>query len=305
MTVATHTKIGIINESLNMLDHFVALDAGFFRDEGLDVELVVQSGASAGMPATENVLVTSFAAQVVEAILLYRAPYKFVLINRREPPHYVVSRPEIKTVADLKGKTICGAGTGSTNYKMMVDWLRRNGLEPGRDVKIETPTTPPSSFFNGPTPDWARPLMRAAYDATMVVPPEWEWLTQVAGYNTLVELCEEYPNRMIHGLAAHEDTLKREPELIRKVVRAHIRAAQTIQNDRETTVQIVMQRWGLSRQVAEGVYQNMHWRFISETDPKWLKEELVYHTQHLKEQHPAAQIEIPDPATLIDASFVT
>ena len=38
--MASRIKIGMVNYSINMLDHWVALDLGLYREEGLDVELV-------------------------------------------------------------------------------------------------------------------------------------------------------------------------------------------------------------------------------------------------------------------------
>ena len=299
------TKIGIVNESINMLDHFVAQDAHLYQEEGLDVELVVQLYlGSLALLDTGEMLASSSTPRVIESILLDRTPYKFVLLTRRNPPHYVVSRPEITSVAQLKGKTLWCAGPGSTNYYMTLDWLRKNGLEPGSDVRVLPQEGPEEAFFGGALPQWVRPSVMMTSDAMMVVPPLWDWLVKEAGYNTLVELTDEYADRLVHGLAVHQDTLARQPELVRKLVRAHVRSARTIREDRETTVQCIMTRWGLSQPTAEGVWENMRDHFIAETDPSLLTLELAYFKENLERSHPDAKIDLPDPATLIDPSFM-
>ena len=58
-------------------------------------------------------------------------------------------------------------------------------------------------------------------------------LNEAAGYNILVDLPEAYPGRMIHGLAGHLDTLRRQPEAVKKIVRAHIGACHTIREDKK------------------------------------------------------------------------
>jgi len=63
-------KIGLINDSVNMLDHFVALDLGLYRDEGLEVELVQQPNfrSLTGLDSGE-ILLTSATPRVVQSIL--------------------------------------------------------------------------------------------------------------------------------------------------------------------------------------------------------------------------------------------
>lgn len=306
MATATAVKIGmIVFDSINMLDHYLALDAGIYQEEGLDVELV-QDPPRGGGPSpldTGEALVTSSTPRVIEAILYHQAPYKFVLITRRDPPHPILARPEIKTVADLKGKTVWGAPEGSTTYYMLLDWLRKNGLEPGVDVQVNTLSKEQASFFAGTIPAWVRPLMTMTIDAIAAPPPEGEWLKQKVGYNWLVDLTEEYSGRMVHGLIAHENTLKERPELVRRAVRAHIRAARLIQEDQEAAVACLIRRWGLSQRVAEGIWDYLRHHFIAEIDPALLKPEFKHFAQHLLERFPDKPLRIPDPSTVVDPSF--
>jgi ABC-type nitrate/sulfonate/bicarbonate transport system substrate-binding protein len=116
--------------TLNMLDHFVALDLGLYRDEGLEVELVQQPNfRSLTELDSGEILLTSATPRVVQSILLKDARYTFVLITRKNPPHYIVTRPEIRDVAGLRNKTIWSSGPGSGNYYMTIDWLRENGRD--------------------------------------------------------------------------------------------------------------------------------------------------------------------------------
>lgn len=306
MATPTPVKIGmIVYDSINMLDHYVALDAGIYHDEGLEVQLVLDPPRGGGPSPldTGEALVSSSTPRVIEAILFHRAPYKFVLITRRDPPHPIVARPEIKTVHDLKGKTVWGAPEGATTYYMLLDWLRTNGLEPGVDVYINTLPQHQASFFGGAIPAWVRPLMGMTVDAIAAPPPEGEWLVQEVGYNWLCDLTAEYPGRMVHGLIAHEDTLRNRPELVQRAVRAHVRAARTIQGDQETTVSCLMRRWGLSSGVAEEVWESLRSHFIAEVEPSLLSLEFEHFAHHLKQRFPEANLEVPNAVTVVDPSF--
>jgi ABC-type nitrate/sulfonate/bicarbonate transport system substrate-binding protein len=299
-------KIGLINDSVNMLDHFVALDLGLYKDEGLDVELVQQPnfGSLTGLDSGE-ILLTSATPRVVQSILLKDARYKFVLITRKNPPHYIVSRPEIRDVAGLRNKTIWSSGPGSGNYYMTLDWLRENGLQPGIDVHVRHFGEDQTSFFSkAAPPSWIRGFMKMAFDGLMCVPPEREWMVELGGYHSLVDLCQRYPDRMIHGLATSEDTLKKMPDLVRSVVRAHCRASETIRTDREVTVSCIAKRWNLIDRVAEGVWATVKDCFIASTDSIWLEALFANHKRHLEETHPETRVTLPNIRELLDGSFV-
>jgi len=298
-------KIGLINDSVNMLDHFVALDLGLYKDQGLDVELVKQPnfGSLTGVDSGE-ILLTSATPRVVQSILLKDARYKFVLITRKNPPHYIVSRPEIRTVAGLRNKTIWSSGPGSGNYYMTIDWLRENGLEPGVDVHVRHFGEDQSTVFSTASPpSWIHSLMKMAFDGLMCVPPEREWLVELAGYHSLVDLCQKYPDRMIHGLATTAGTLKTMPDLVRGAVRAHCRAAEIIRNDSKVTVACIAKRWKLVDRVAERVWTSVKDCFIASTDSIWLEALFANHKRHLEHTHPERRVSNPNIKELLDGSF--
>ena len=298
-------KIGMVNFSLNMLDHHVALAKGHYQEQGLEVELVAPSGKEAIRAlASGEVAVSSYTSAVIDAILKERMPFKFVLFTRNGVPHYIVAKPEIKSVKDLRGKTVWNPGHG-TNYYMTLDWLSANGLRPGVDVKIGGHDYPAPGFF-GPRgfPGWAGPTLKGSADAVMIQVLERALLMEHFGYNSLLDLPEAFPGRMIHGLAAHVDTIKKDPDTIRRIVKAHIAATRTIKEDKKFCTELISEKWGVSQRVAEQAWVIMRTRFISEVDPKWLGPEMEYFHRHIQENEPDRIIEVPDPASLVDSSFV-
>jgi ABC-type nitrate/sulfonate/bicarbonate transport system substrate-binding protein len=298
-------KIGMVNLSLNMLDHHVALANGHYKQHGLEVELVAPSGKEAIRAlASGEITVSSYTSKVMDAILKERMPFKFVLFTRNGVPHYIVARPEIRSPKDLRGKTLWTGGQDGTNYYMTLDWLRANGLEPGVDVRLVSYDNAPSGFL-GPKglPDWARATLKGAADAMMIQVLERALLMEHFGYNSLVDLPEAYPGRMIHGLAAHVDTIQRNPDTIRRIVKGHIAAARTIKEDKNFCVTLISEKWGVSQRVAEEAWRIIRTRFISEIDPKWLMPEIEYFQRHVQEQQPGRIIDIPDTASLVDSSF--
>ncbi len=102
---------------------------------------------------------------------------------------------------------------------MTLDWLRDNGLQPGVDVKLRSHDVRDGFFSPHGLASWAVATLKGAYDAIMTGTLERALLIEETGYHSLVELAEAYLGRMVHCLAAHVDTIRKEPDLVRSVVR--------------------------------------------------------------------------------------
>jgi ABC-type nitrate/sulfonate/bicarbonate transport system substrate-binding protein len=117
---------------------WVAQDAGYFDKEGLDVKLVyIQSATTAlqAMLAGEAPIVLAGGEPPVEAALkgadsIYIGGISIV------PAVHFMSLPEIRTVQDLRGKPVGVTRFGSSTDFAMRQVLRRNGLDPAKDLSV-------------------------------------------------------------------------------------------------------------------------------------------------------------------------
>jgi ABC-type nitrate/sulfonate/bicarbonate transport system substrate-binding protein len=94
----------------------VGIVKGFFKEEGIEPVLVQMRGQVA-VPALmngETQYTMSFSP--VLASILQGAPLKFVGIVSEKPLHYLVARPEIMTINDLRGKKVGVQRIGSTDH---------------------------------------------------------------------------------------------------------------------------------------------------------------------------------------------
>lgn len=108
----------------------IAQEKGFFAQQGVEVELVVNpdpysmildfsAGKADGMPWTMEVVVR----------ILAKEPDVRVVLNSGQTAgaDVIVARPEIETIADLRGKTIA-AKAGATGEMLVTEMLQRSGL---------------------------------------------------------------------------------------------------------------------------------------------------------------------------------
>src|SRR5687768_7157720 len=117
----------------------VARGAGFFKDEGLDVRPVTLSSSGPIMMA----LLMSGQADIViaGAVAILRgiargAPVVVVGGHLNRISYALMTAKGLKTVADLKGKTIGITGIGGMGEFTVVESLRRNGLVKDRDFSV-------------------------------------------------------------------------------------------------------------------------------------------------------------------------
>lgn len=123
---------------------YVALNKGYFEEEGLDIELVLTSGADAVMSAVLSGDVDIGFSGTEATIYVYNGGEKdyvktFAGLTKRDGS-FLVSRKKYDnfTLKDLKGKNVIGGRQGGMP-EMTFEWaLRENGIDPNKDLNINT-----------------------------------------------------------------------------------------------------------------------------------------------------------------------
>jgi NMT1/THI5 like len=64
------------------------------------------------------------------------APIRVLAVSLRRPVFWLVTRPELKTFADLKGKVVGTTTLGGSQHTAGVRMLRKGGLNPDKDVTV-------------------------------------------------------------------------------------------------------------------------------------------------------------------------
>ena len=140
----TKVKLAEVAHTIFYAPQYVALSEGYFEEEGLDIELILTSGADKVAAA-----VLSGDAQIgfsgsEATIYVYNGGEKdylktFAQLTQKDGS-FLVSREKIDnfTLEDLKGKDIIGGRKGGMP-EMTFEWaLREHGIDPNTDVNIDT-----------------------------------------------------------------------------------------------------------------------------------------------------------------------
>src|SRR2546428_11620821 len=129
--------IGVSNpDNVTFFPLYFARDAGYFRDQGLEPQLIVMnSDLAVKALVTGDVDYAASTASAAKAAAL-GFPVKIVVSFFNGTDFSLVSKPEIKAAGDLKGKIVAVSRFGSAADFDAREALRHLGLDPVKDVKI-------------------------------------------------------------------------------------------------------------------------------------------------------------------------
>jgi len=187
---------------------YVAAQKGFFAAENLDVEInFAQSGAAVTQQLTGGAFDVVLSVGISDPIhaIDKGAALALIRIIGNTPPYVLIGKPGLKTIADLKGKTV---SVGQVNDPTTMYWERMaaaNGLR--RDDYEEQSAGVAAARFAA--------LKAGVVDAAFVLPP-LNFQANAAGYVTLgfaADYIKDLPfTGMIVGRAwaqAHTPAVKR------------------------------------------------------------------------------------------------
>jgi len=210
----------------------VALHKGYFKDEGLDADIVVMS-APASLAALTNgdIDFTLLTGSVIRAAIR-GLPLRIVAGLMSSSAHVFLARPEIKTIKELSGKRIGLAGFGDATHVIARMILAKYGIEPDKDVQ-----------FIGLGSDSGRFTALQQNLADMVVTsPPWDFEGKKLGYNILAR-AYEHVNYPLAGLGVNQKLLQSNRSQVKRVVKALVRANRFMRDNREESVKILI-AWG-------------------------------------------------------------
>jgi ABC-type nitrate/sulfonate/bicarbonate transport system substrate-binding protein len=216
---------------------------GFFQEEGLQAELIRIRSAVAIPALTSGEIDYHTVVSPALAAALRGIPVRLVACFTPGLTTAIIARPEFKTIQDLKGKTIglnsIGGGLEST-VRMM---LKHYGLDPDKDVKFLATGTVDTRFAA---------LKQGLTVATAGSTPV-DYLGKKFGYVVLARAYDlfSYPNT---GLVVGLKKIKEKPDELKRVIRAGIKANRYIHQNRDGTIQVMMQWMKIDKDTAAATY---------------------------------------------------
>ena len=116
---------------------FVAgIDKGFYKDNGLDTLTIMAQPQVGVQGLIGGVSIQSILGASTTAIMR-GVGLKIVMVFDSRPQFWLYGAPDIKTLQDVKGKTVAIQTIGGASGHMTRELLSKSGIDPQRDVTIQ------------------------------------------------------------------------------------------------------------------------------------------------------------------------
>src|SRR5262245_55924037 len=202
------------------LPFFVAKDRGYYREEDLDVQLVVMGGGI-GLRAliAGNVELAATGEPAVLSAYLGGARLQILFSSYYRPLLWLYTDPKFKSVADLKGRKIAVSSIGSATDTLTRDVLKKRGIEGGREITMLGLGSPEARYIA---------LKTGNVDAA-VLSEGFKFIADEAGLRELVSYLKEDVLLLSGSVGAREAFIKSDQPLIQRFLRATVKGQLYIQ----------------------------------------------------------------------------
>jgi NitT/TauT family transport system substrate-binding protein len=228
-------RMGSSSTNVSFLALYTALHRGFFKDEGIDLEIVYMPANLASTAVLNGDVDYNGAVTGTIGAAVRGQPMKVLLFTVSKPLLFLISKREIRDVKQLKGKKIAGSSPGGSATLIADKVLKHYGLEPGRDVSLLP--------MGGSAAGRYAVLETNVVDASFLSVPE-NIIALEKGYNELVFAGDvvEFPQ---NGFGASDKKIRENPDEIYRMVRATLRGLQFVwdKSHQEAVTNIMMKQW--------------------------------------------------------------
>lgn len=225
----------------------VARDRGYYRQEGLDAQLIVMPSALGTQALLGGNVKFSTAGGAGLLPILRGAPMRFMFTTFNRPMFWLYSRSDIRSVENLKGKKVGVSSLGSGPDSLLREILKKHGLDGGRDVAILPVGSGTARFFA---------LQAGTVDAAMLSIPA-NLMAQDAGFRELVSFIDQEWIELQGTINVTDQLLASDPTLVEKFIRATLKGFIHFRDLRSQTIGILIRFLRVKEDAAAKIYELM------------------------------------------------
>lgn len=235
--------ISYAGPSITFLPAEVARQRGFFREQNLDVKLLLtRTEVDRAALASGNLHYTLRAGSSFVSAAR-GLPVRIVFLGTTKPFWGLVVRPEIKSVSELKGKSMGVPGLLGAQQISAKFILKQSGLDPDRDIiyRVVDTGTRIAAMLSG------------SIDSAMMDYGE-AFRAKKQGLKMLINAAD-YHGLLAGGLGVNSGKLRDQPDQVRRVIRAMLQALRYMRENPEGAQQVMMSWLKLDHEMAADIYQ--------------------------------------------------
>jgi NitT/TauT family transport system substrate-binding protein len=265
---------------------------GFYREEGLDVEVIFIRGA-VGMQALlgGSVDFTSASGSTIAAAVR-GIPVKLVFTASAKPQFDMVAQPQIRSIQELKGKVVGISSRGGAIDLLTQLMVQKHGLVPNKDV---------TSLVIGGQEDTVLALRAGRIAAALLTPPR-PLILQREGFNRIGYSGDYMPTYPSGGIGVTDATIKNKTGELQAFVKASVRGLQFARQNHAEAKKIVTDYFSIKDPVIADQLFELYLNRLpvnASADEAWMKGAIEFTQKSLGEASKETTI-----SQVFDFSFV-
>ena len=215
--------------SIGMVPLEFSVNRGYFKRQGLDVQLITVRQSDVIIAATVSGEL-NFMDIIPTAILasVRGLPIKTIAVVLKSAPYVLIGQPNLRVPGELKGKRIGVSSVGGMSAYLVREIVARNGLNPDRDVTF---------LAIGGTSARTAALFSGTIDAALVVAPD-NYALERKGYRRLL-LASDYVNYPLSGVAASADFLAKNKPVAISFLKGLLEGAKFVRENKSDSISFI------------------------------------------------------------------
>jgi NitT/TauT family transport system substrate-binding protein len=246
---ADKVRLSYVLSSVEYADDFLAIDKGYFKEEGIDIDLQ-QAGGGAAVPAliAGDIDFTGSGSVAISAILK-GAKLKVLLVVDAHPAMQIWAQPGIKTFTDLEDKLIGIISRGDTTEIAIRYYLTKHKLP--EDYVSYAPLGTGIARFAA--------IASGSFPAALLNASEVEQMRasgRLGSLHLVVDLRKEI-TMTYNALATSDALIAKNPDLVKRMVRALLKGVLTVKASRAATIASLLKHGQSNAEAIGTEYDNL------------------------------------------------
>lgn len=246
----------------------IAIQNGYFDSAGIKIDVVfAQSNASVIQQLAAGAYDVAASAGLVDPVraIVQGAPLALVRIVIQAPPYALLAKPAIKSMAELKGKTIIVGGAKDITRIYAERMIAAKGVKPSDYDEV----------FAGATSARFSALQSGTVDAALLTTP-FNFYAESAGFTNLGFTFDYLPDMPFAGMAVNRAWAAANPDIVKRLLAAYTRGVAWFMDpaNREAAVKGMMATSHLKQDEVEKAYDFLRGKNLFEPTGKISKRKL-------------------------------
>ncbi len=238
---ASYSSAGITS-----IDLFIARDLKYFQRENLDAQLIrmpANLAITAGISGEIDVL-----GSIGSAIRAIQrgAPLRVVSVTLRRPLFFLVARPEVNSIKDLRGKTMGIVTVGGSQHTTAKRLIALGGVNADKEL---------TAIQVGEEAQLLQALISGSIEVAAISAPYAQIGREKFNLKILDSSTDKFAS-IQNGAAVSLRTLRERPEFLKRFLRARAKANQYFMEREKEASEFLADIWKTDRQIALESYRS-------------------------------------------------